>query len=104
MSPTVYTSADWLINEGREDEFVRAWTEFVDWSLEEDVGALGGMLFQDGSEPRRFLSIGPWKSAEAANAWFTSPELQERSQPFRELAEHFEPRFLDLRVQRGQVA
>jgi hypothetical protein len=33
-----------------------------------------------------------------------SPELQERPQPFRELAECFEPRFLDLRIRRGQLA
>jgi heme-degrading monooxygenase HmoA len=100
-APTFYTYADWLIHKGREDEFVRAWADFVDWSLEGDSGALGGMLLQDASEPRRFISIGPWESPQAARAFFTDPELEERSAPFRELAEVFEPRFLDVQVRRG---
>jgi heme-degrading monooxygenase HmoA len=103
MSPTVYTYADWLIREGREDDFVAAWTQFVDWSLEGDSGALGGMLLRDGSDPRRFISIGPWESAQSAQQFFADPELQERSAPFRELAERFEPRFLDLQVRRGEL-
>jgi len=103
MSRQVYTYADWLIHEGREDEFVAAWTELVDWSLEDGSGALRGPLLCDASEPRRFISIGPWTSAEAARAFFTNPELQERSAPFRELAERFEPRFLDVRVRRGEL-
>jgi hypothetical protein len=102
--PTFYTYADWLIHTGREGEFVEAWTRFVDWSLEGDSGALGGMLLQDASEPRRFISIGPWASPEAAREFFIDPELQERSAPFRDLAEVFEPRFLDLQVRRGEIA
>jgi len=102
-SPSFYTYADWLIREGRQDEFVGAWTEFVDRSLEDGSGALGGMLLQDNSEPRHFVSIGPWTSAEAARSFFTDPELEERSAPFRELAERFDPRFLDLRVRRGEI-
>jgi heme-degrading monooxygenase HmoA len=102
--PTFYTYADWLIHEGREDEFVEAWTRFVDWSLDGDSGALGGMLLRDGSEPRRFISLGPWTSAEAAQSFFANPELQERPAPFRELAEVFEPRFLDLQARRGELA
>jgi len=103
-APTVFTYADWLIHPGREDDFVRAWTEFVDWSSDHAEGALGGMLLQDSSETRRFVSIGPWSSAEAAHEFFTRPELNQRSQPLREVAERFEPRFLELRARRGQIA
>lgn len=103
-APTFFTAADWVIHDGRQDEFVRAWTGFVEWSLEGESGALGGMLLQDASDPTRFVSIGPWTSSEAARSFFTDPGLEERSRPFRELAERFEPRFLDLRVRRGQPA
>jgi hypothetical protein len=101
--PSVYTSADWLIHDGRQDEFVAAWTAFVDWSLEQGSGALGGMLLQDASDPRRFISVGPWRSAEEAQAFFTDPQLQERSAVFEELAELFEPRFLTLASRRGEL-
>ena len=100
---TVYTYADWLIREGREDEFVRTWSEFVDWSTTDTDAALGGMLLQDSSDRRRFISIGPWKTADAAYEWFRKPELEARSAKLRELAERFEPRFLELRVRRGEV-
>jgi len=99
----VYTYADWVIREGREDEFVQAWTEFVDWSATETDAALGGLLLQDSSDPRRFISIGPWRSAEEAYEWFRRPDLEERSLPLREVAEKFEPRFLQLRVRRGEL-
>ena len=101
---TVFTYADWVIHEGREDEFVQVWTEFVDWSATETDAALGGMLLQESSDPRRFVSIGPWRSREEAYEWFQRADLQERSAPLRELAERFEPRFLELRVRRGQPA
>jgi heme-degrading monooxygenase HmoA len=101
--PTVYTYADWLIREGREDEFVRIWTEFVDWSSGETVAALGGMLLQDAAEPRRFISIGPWATAEAAYDWFRRPDLEERANTLREVAERFEPRFLHLKARRGVI-
>jgi heme-degrading monooxygenase HmoA len=101
---TVYTGAEWLVKPGREEEFVEAWTEFVDWSLEEAAGALGGMLLQDRSEPRRFLSLGPWESREEAEAWLTRADLEERAGPLREVAQRFEPRFLELRIRRGTIA
>jgi quinol monooxygenase YgiN len=101
--PSFYTGAEWLIRPGREDEFVRAWSDFVDWSATETDAALGGILLEDATEPRRFLSIGPWRSAEEAQAWFRRPGLQDRSAPLRELAESFEPRFLQLRVRRGRL-
>jgi heme-degrading monooxygenase HmoA len=100
---TLYTYADWLIREGQEDAFVRTWTAFVDWSASDTDAALGGMLLQDASDPRRFISIGPWKTADAAYEWFRKPELEARSARLRELAERFEPRFLQLRVRRGEV-
>jgi heme-degrading monooxygenase HmoA len=100
---TLYTCADWVIREGREDEFVDLWTEFVDWSATETDAALGGMLLRDSSDPRRFFSIGPWRSAEEAHEWFRRPDLQERSAPLREVAERFEPRFLELCERRGEV-
>ena len=37
----------------------------------------------------------------AADWVFRRPDLQKRSQPLRELAEQFEPRFVELRVRRG---
>jgi hypothetical protein len=100
---TVYTYADWLIREGREDEFVRIWTEFVDWSAGETDAALGGLLLQDSSDARRFISIGPWRSSEEAYEWFRRPDLEQRSLALREVADRFEPRFLNLRVRRGEV-
>jgi hypothetical protein len=54
--------------------------------------------------PQRFLSIGPGESENAARAWFTSPDIEQRSAPLRELVETFEPRYLRLRARRGEIA
>ena len=100
---TVYTYADWLIREGCEDEFVQIWTEFVDSSAGETDAALGGLLLQDSADRQRFISIGPWRSADEAYQWFRRPDLEERSMRLREVAERFEPRFLELKVRRGEL-
>ena len=37
--PETYTSGVWLAKEGEEDEFVAAWTEFVQWASRHPAAA-----------------------------------------------------------------
>ena len=96
MVTEVYTSGDWLVKEGREEEFVRAWQELADWTAGSVPGSGRAHLLRDRDESRRFLSFGPWESLEAIASWRSSEGFSQRIGRIRELVEDMHPRTLDV--------
>ena len=82
-----YSSGDWLVKEGSEEEFVGRWTAFVEWSLQNAPGVESAILVRDSANPHRFLSLGAWDTAEAMQAWRRMPEFQELFGACRELCD-----------------
>jgi heme-degrading monooxygenase HmoA len=62
----LYASGDWMVKPGREDDFVAAWRDLAEWSMENLAGGAWAKLLRDREDPRRFVSLGPWDSLEAA--------------------------------------
>ena len=82
-----YSSVNWLVKEGSEEEFVGRWTAFVEWSLKNAPGVESAILVRDSANPHRFLSLGAWDTAEAMQAWRQMPEFQELFGACRELCD-----------------
>lgn len=95
-----YTMGIWSVQEGREDEFVAAWSEFADWSAEQAPGAGWVRLLRDRANPQRFITVGPWDSLEAIEAWRALPGWGERVGRIRELLSGFEAVTLDAVIER----
>ena len=91
-----YSSGNWLVKEGSEEAFVSRWTAFVEWSLKNAPGLESGILIQDSDNPRRFLSLGAWDTAEAMQAWRQMPEFQELFEACRELCDEVQVRSYTL--------
>jgi len=91
---TFCTLAEWTVRPGNEDAFVSAWAEFARWTAENQQGAMTGMLLRDTSEPLRFISFGPWKDRDAAEAWRQTHQFQESFVRFRELCSEVRPQSL----------
>jgi heme-degrading monooxygenase HmoA len=72
-----YTSGVWVVKPGQEDDFVRAWEEFVGWASG-FPGSGTFRLVRDVDHPNRFLSFAPWESGEAQTAWRQQPDFPER--------------------------
>jgi heme-degrading monooxygenase HmoA len=87
----LYTCGTWTVKPGREDDFVTAWEEFAQWTSQNMAAAGWATLLQDEENPTRFLTVGPWESADAVAAWRASPGFQERIGRIRELLDGFEP-------------
>ena len=90
-----YTSGHWLVKPGEEDAFVQAWTEFVEWGS----GFSGSgtfRLLRDLEVPQRYLSLAPWESFEAQQAWTEDPEFRERIGRVRAHCDEFEPSTFEL--------
>lgn len=87
-----YSSGNWLVKEGSEEDFVSRWTAFVEWSLKNAPGLESGILIQNSDNSRRFLSLGAWDTAEALQAWRQMPEFQELFEACRELCDEVQVR------------
>ena len=86
-----YTSGNWIVKAGSEDEFIATWTEFTEWALANAPGAEHFVLIREAADPRRFVSFGAWEDAGSVKAWREGPEFQQRLAACRSLCEDFRP-------------
>jgi len=93
-----YSSAEWLVQAGSEDEFIERWTNFLEWTLDNAEGAQSFVLVRSTEGPRRFLSLGAWENEEAQSAWREMPRMQEYFSQLQELCEEFEAHGYTLAV------
>jgi quinol monooxygenase YgiN len=84
-----YTSGDWRVKQGNEQEFIERWTEFVTWTKESAGGANEFFLIQQADVPQHFLSFGNWDDQSAVDSWRQSPDFAERLGRCRELCDEF---------------
>ncbi|MGZ4042559.1 MAG: antibiotic biosynthesis monooxygenase family protein [Bacteroidia bacterium] len=71
-----FTSAIWNVKPGKEEEFIKEWTEFAKWSL--NIDNVSAHLLQDTDNHSRFISVGKWSHAEAIEEWREKTEFKER--------------------------
>ena len=96
---THYTLTTWQVQANHEDEFVRRWSEWVEWSHREGLDA-PALLLRDVDHPHTFISLGPWQSITAVKNWRALPGYQERVARLREVVDRFEPRTLEVTARR----
>ena len=97
--PTIgqhFTAGSWVVREGKESEFITAWSRLAEWTSRSGLGAGTGHLLRDEADPRRFLSFGPWDSEDAIRRWRSAPEFNSFLATARELCEDVQPRTLKL--------
>jgi quinol monooxygenase YgiN len=85
-----YSSGEWLVQAGSEEEFVSRWTTFIEWSLNNAPGSESFVLVRSTENPRRFLSLGAWENQGALEVWQQMPRMQELLDQCRQLCEEFE--------------
>ena len=89
--PGLYTCGTWVVKQGREDEFIAAWQELAEWTLEEVGGTSWARLVQNEEQPNVFMSFGPWTSHDAIDNWRSSDGFRDRVAKIRDLLDSFEP-------------
>jgi heme-degrading monooxygenase HmoA len=94
-----YTHTTWRVRAGSEDEFVRRWREWVDWSHREGLEA-PALLLRDLENPQAFISFGPWANMAAVRSWRALAGYQERVARLSEVLDSFEPRTLEIVARR----
>ena len=89
-----FTHTTWKVKPGQEDEFVRRWLDWVEWSHRQGLRAQARLL-RDVEHPGTFVSFGPWETIGAVRRWRAEPGYHERVMRLQELVEQFEPRTLE---------
>lgn len=90
-----YTSGTWIVKPGMEDAFIEAWGDFATWTTESVDGALWAVLSRDDQDPQKFISMGPWESREAIDAWRALPEFKEAFGAMRDMIESVDVHVLE---------
>ena len=90
MTGHSYSSGEWLVSEGSEEEFIEAWASFIEWSLDNAPGAESFVLVRSTEKPRKFLSLGAWESQEAQEVWREMPRMQVMLGQCRALCDEFD--------------
>ena len=88
------TTGVWVVDDAKQEAFIEAWASFSAWASSMD-GAGPLRLGRDGGDPRRFVSFGPWDSAEQVHAWKASDEFRERMGAVLRHVAEFHPTELD---------
>jgi heme-degrading monooxygenase HmoA len=96
---TPFTHTTWQVKPGQEEEFVRRWTDWVEWSHRQGLRAQARLL-RDVESPSTFISFGPWETIGAVRTWRGEPGYHERVARLQELVVAFEPRTLEQVAER----
>ncbi|MDD1673392.1 MAG: antibiotic biosynthesis monooxygenase, partial [Methanomicrobiales archaeon] len=70
----LFSVGNWVVRPGQEKAFIEAWTEFAEWTMEHQKGAVYGQLLQDIVQQGHFVSFGPWETVQDIEAWRSTPE------------------------------
>jgi len=92
----VYSAAIWTVKHGNEEAFTNAWEDFARWSFKNVPGGISVQLLKSEEDPRKFVTIGPWKDALSLTSWRAMPEFRQFFGKAKELCEDIRP--MTLRV------
>jgi heme-degrading monooxygenase HmoA len=90
-----YSHTTWRVKPGSQEEFVRRWEDWVEWSQRQGLGAHARLL-QDVESPGTYVSFGPWVSVDAVKSWRSLEGYHERVARLRDVVDSFEPRTFEV--------
>jgi heme-degrading monooxygenase HmoA len=89
MSERFWASGHWQVKEGKAEEFIQQWKEWLSRSSENVPGFHHARLLRSLASPQQFTSISEWETAAARDAWKTSPAFREGFAASRALCDEF---------------
>lgn len=67
----------WLVEPGKENEFVATFSDFAKWVFSRSLGAGEVYLLQDIQQSNRFITCGPWENLQKIEEWRKLPEFKD---------------------------
>jgi heme-degrading monooxygenase HmoA len=89
MGEAKWASGQWLVQEGKESEFIELWTAWLTWTSENVPGFRSAKLLRSEDDPRRYVSMSDWDDEASRTKWKASPEFQEKFESVKALCDEF---------------
>src|SRR5215217_361951 len=89
MSERFWASGHWQVKEGKAEEFIQQWQEWLSRSSENVTGFHHARLLRALNSPRHFTSISEWETAAARDGWKASPAFSEGFAASKALCDEF---------------
>lgn len=88
----VYSSSQFHVTQGREDEFIGTWHAALSWTKENyGDGFERARLLRDDRDPSHFVSFLEWDDAAIRDRWRGSDEYDRRMTQLMALCREVEP-------------
>lgn len=84
-----YASGNWMVKEGRAEEFITRWKDWLSASAQSVPGFGSARLLRDIYNPNHFISFSDWDDPKMRDRWKNSPEFAEGMARVRELTDDF---------------
>ena len=89
MDEGKWASGRWQVKEGKADEFIERWGQWLGWTSQNVSGFRSTKLLRSDEDPLRFTSIADWDDDGSVRAWKTSENFRASIQSCRELCDEF---------------
>jgi heme-degrading monooxygenase HmoA len=89
MGQGTWASGRWQVTEGKVDEFVERWKEWLGWTSESVAGFRSATLLRSQDDPLRFTSVSEWDDDASVKDWKTSADFQQKMGAVRALCDDF---------------
>ena len=100
----VYTSFEWHVTPGREDEFVQAWMKFAQLTRRDVDPAAHAKLLRDSEDPSHFISVGEWRDLDTIEHWRQSMGFEVNIAKLESMTESMKVMTLDVAADTGSPA
>jgi quinol monooxygenase YgiN len=98
-----YTSGEWHVKPGKEEEFTRVWQQFAEDSGGQYASNAWAILLRDAEDPSHFRSISIWGDDSEIAEWRGSDRYRQGAERFGELVDRVEIAQLEPVVSIGEV-
>ena len=88
-----YSSVDWRVRQGQEQEFVERWKLLAEWMIDHPLGVRSMVLLRDQEDSRLFRSVLSWSTIEFAREFRLFDKGQLLYEECQELCEAVESRY-----------
>lgn len=89
MSERFWASGHWQVKDGKAEDFIQQWKEWLSRSSENVSGFHHARLLRSLNSPQQFTSISEWDTAGARDAWKASPAFRDGFEASKALCDEF---------------
>jgi len=89
MNEGKWASGRWQVKEGKVDEFIKRWSDWLGRTSQDIPGFRSARLLRAEDNPLTFTSVSEWDDDASRNAWKDSPGFREGIESAKELCDEF---------------